>query len=111
MLEKRKTAAKAKPKAKGKAKAKAASINADRARKLVKRKDDGVVVVQEKPLPKAKKQNKSTPLSQIEEDVLDIIRAGRKGESVLDMIRAGKKANLARAKSLPRLPAEKKKAE
>ena len=27
------------------------------------------------------------------------------------MIRAGKKANLARAKSLPRLPAEKKKAE
>ena len=68
-------------------------------------------MVQEKPLPKAKKRDKSTPLSQIEEDVLDIIRAGRKGESVLDMIRAGKKANLARAKSLPRLPAEKKKAE
>ena len=54
--------------------------------------------IQEKPLPKAKKRVKNTPLSEIEEDVLDIIRAG-------------KKARAPRAKSVPRLPAEKKKAE
>ena len=54
------------------------------------------MAIQEKPLPKAKKRVKNTPLSEIEEDVLDIIRAG-------------KKAAAARAKSVPRLPAEKKK--
>ena len=56
------------------------------------------MAIQGKPLSKAKKRVKNTPLSEIEEDVLDIIRAG-------------KKASAARAKSVPRLPAEKKKAD
>ena len=65
------------------------------ARQRVKRKDEGVVAIQETPLPKAAKRAKNTPLSEIEEAALDIILSS-------------KKADTGKGKSIPRLPAKNK---
>ena len=72
-----------------------------RAPKNEQRKDgEGVVAIQETPLPKAKKRAKNAPASE-------------KEEAALDIIRASKKANAAtgKGKNIPRLPADKKKAQ